>query len=325
MTSQSNTEYETYYVPEKSRLALCATIGLVTMLFGGASVLNDQTFGDPEVATNSWFIFLAGSAFFAATLFGWFSLTIKENRAGMNSRQLKYSYAIGMQWFIFSEVMFFAAFFGALFYVRNLAGPWLGGQGEGGVGIAAIQLWGDFQFSWPLMETPQEAVGGAAAQAIANNGTFVGPEKNMAFPGWGNLGGWLPLWNTIILITSSFTVHIAHLGLKQNNRAKLNLWLAISVILAVIFLYLQYVEYHEAYAEYGLKLTSGTYGTTFFLLTGFHGFHVCMGMFMLFVQWLRVNNGHFTPEDHFGFEASSWYWHFVDVVWVGLFIFVYIL
>ena len=93
-----------------------------------------------------------------------------------------------------------------------------------------------------------------------------------------------------------------------------------------MFLYLQYMEYHEAYVEFGLTLNAGVYGSTFFMLTGFHGFHVAMGMTMLLIQWLRsVRGGHFTADDHFGFEASSWYWHFVDVVWVMLFLFVYIL
>jgi len=134
------------------------------------------------------------------------------------------------------------------------------------------------------------------------------------------------MWNTIVLMTSSVTAHMAHLGLLANNRKKLNLWLGITVALGILFVYLQYLEYHEAYVEYGLYLHSGIYGSTFFMLTGFHGFHVCMGMIMLLIQWLRSTKaGHFTAEDHFGFEASSWYWHFVDVVWVGLFLFVYIL
>ena len=329
MAGQSSSDYETYYVPEQSKLAVMATIGLVLSIFGAASVLNDMTWPEKAGGINSWFIFILGLFFFAATLFSWFRITIKENLAGMNSAQLKKSYVIGMQWFIFSEVMFFFAFFGALFYVRNLVGPWLGGEGDGGAGNSAAGIWGDFSYSWPMMETPQQAIGGAAAQVsqgvMANNGTFIGPEKHMS---WGSVAWymWLPLWNTIILLSSSFTVHIAHLGLKEGNRKKLNLWLGITVALGIIFLGLQAFEYYEAYAVYGLKLTSGIYGTTFFMLTGFHGFHVCMGMIMLLIQWLRsMGPGHFTKEDHFGFEASSWYWHFVDVVWVGLFLFVYIL
>ena len=147
----------------------------------------------------------------------------------------------------------------------------------------------------------------------------------MSFPGWGKLLSWLPLWNTVILLSSSVTVHIAHTALKVDNRKKFNTWLGITVALGIIFLFLQAEEYIHAYQELGLTLESGIYGTTFFMLTGFHGFHVTMGTIMLLVQWLRGLKGHFSHADQFGFEASSWYWHFVDVVWVGLFIFVYVL
>jgi cytochrome c oxidase subunit 3 len=242
----------------------------------------------------------------------------------MNSAQLKKSYVLGMFWFIFSEVMFFFCFFGALFYVRVLAGPWLGGEGE--AGAFSHLIWQGYEFSWPMMTTPQEAVGGAGAQLISNQGEFISPHTSMAMSEAGAWYKWLPLWNTIILITSSVTVHIAHVGLLDDNRKKFNIWLGISVVLAMIFLFLQYEEYYEAYAHFGLTLDSGIYGSTFFMLTGFHGFHVAMGMTMLLVQWLRsVRGKHFTADDHFGFEASSWYWHFVDVVWVMLFLFVYIL
>ena len=135
----------------------------------------------------------------------------------------------------------------------------------------------------------------------------------------------LPLVNTVLLITSSVTVTFAHHALKENNRRALEAWLAATIILAVIFLYFQAVEYHEAYTELGLTLNSGIYGATFFMLTGFHGFHVMLGTTMLFVMLLRCFDGAFSPEKHFAFEAVAWYWHFVDVVWVGLFIFVYIL
>lgn len=332
MAGQSNTDYETYYVPEKSNLAIWASLTLFTTLFGAASVLNDRLAAMKSgVAAdgNSWFIFIVGLVLFAGTLFTWFRTTIKENRAGMNSGQLKHSYVIGMQWFIFSEVMFFAAFFGALWYVRNIAGPSLAGIDE--AGRFNPMLWPGFEYEWPLLNTPQDAVGGPGGQAVAamggiDGGVMTGPEKHLSFPGWKEMWGWLPLWNTIVLITSSFTVHAAHLALLKGNKKGLNFWLGITVALGLFFVFLQYKEYHHAYVEYGLFLSSGIYGTTFFMLTGFHGFHVCMGAIMLLVQWLRsVGKDHFTAEDHFGFEASSWYWHFVDVVWVGLFLFVYIL
>ncbi|MEH6635130.1 MAG: cytochrome c oxidase subunit 3 [Halioglobus sp.] len=324
MTSETSTEYEKYYVPEKSKLALCATIGLMLSIYGAASIMNDMTFGDPEAATSSWSIFLFGMFFFVATLFAWFRTAIRENIAGMNSAQLKKSYVLGMFWFIFSEVMFFFAFFGALFYVRNLAGPWLAGEGDGGRMNGL--LWEGFQFDWPMMQTPQEAVGGAMAQPIANNGSFTSAHLSMSFADAHHWWQWLPMWNTLVLLTSSFTCHVAHMGILDGNKKKFNLWLGITVALGIIFLFLQAAEYYEAYEQFGLTLNSGIYGSTFFMLTGFHGFHVLMGMTMLLIQLLRsMVGGQFTADDHFGFEASSWYWHFVDVVWVMLFLFVYIL
>ncbi|MEM9254491.1 MAG: cytochrome c oxidase subunit 3 [Pseudomonadota bacterium] len=323
MTSPTSTEYEAYYVPEKSKLAVCATIGLLLSIFGAASIMNDLTFGEPDQATSSWTIFIVGLFFFMATLFAWFRTAIRENIAGMNSAQLKRSYVLGMFWFIFSEVMFFFAFFGALFYVRTLVGPWLSGEGSGRMNHL---LWEGFSFSWPLMQTPQEAVGGANVQPIANNGAFTSAETSMAFGDAAAWYKWLPLWNTLILLSSSVTCHIAHLGILNNDRFKFNLWLGITVLLGIIFLCLQVYEYYEAYAHFGLTLNAGIYGSTFFMLTGFHGFHVLMGMTMLLIQLLRsVVGKQFSAEDHFGFEASSWYWHFVDVVWVFLFLFVYIL
>jgi cytochrome c oxidase subunit 3 len=324
MAGQSNAGHETYYVPEQSKLAICASIGLFLTVFGAANLLNSMHPTHASAAnSHGGFILGIGVAFFIATLFVWFRTVIRENLAGMNSAQLKRSYVIGMQWFIFSEVMFFFAFFGALFYVRNLAGPWLAGEGDKAI-QGTLNWWGNFQFSWPLMETPQQAVG-IANQPIANQGVFAGPEKNLSFPGWGAMFGWLPLWNTIVLLSSSFTVHLAHSALKANQRKTFINWLLITVLLGLTFVGLQAVEYYEAYHHYGLKLNSGIYGTTFFMLTGFHGMHVIMGTLMLLVQLLRAYKGHFTADDNFGFEASSWYWHFVDVVWVGLFLFVYIL
>jgi len=311
-----------YFVPESSRLPIGTSLGLICMAAGAGGMLNHGSAGGEGWALPH-FIFFAGALIVAAVLYNWFAKVIVESHAGLYSPQMDRSFRWGMGWFIFSEVMFFAAFFGALWYVRNLAGPWLGGEGDGGRMNGLI--WEGFSYSWPLMETPQDAVG-ISNQVVANNGVMTGPERNLSFPGWDNILHWLPMWNTIVLLTSSVTAHIAHLGLLDNDRKKFNLWLGITVALGILFVYLQYLEYHEAYVEYGLYLSSGIYGSTFFMLTGFHGFHVCMGMIMLLIQWLRsTKSKHFTPEDHFGFEASSWYWHFVDVVWVGLFLFVYIL
>lgn len=313
MANESNVDgYETYYVPEQSAFPIVATLGLICMVFGAATFFNELS---ANTTGNGRYIGLAGFGILCATLFFWFKQAISENMAGMNSAQLKRSYVWGMGWFIFSEVMFFFAFFGALFYVRNFAGPWLGGEGEKGV---TNMLWEGYKYTWPVMTTPDQIVNGAKA-------AFTGAEKSMYLYDSHGWTAWLPLWNTIVLLSSSFTVHFAHVGLKNDNRNQFILWLAITVALAIIFLFLQYAEYHEAYAEFGLTLKSGIYGTTFFMLTGFHGFHVFLGMTMLLIMLLRALKGHFSHDDCFGFEAASWYWHFVDVVWVCLFFFVYIL
>lgn len=301
--------YETYYVPEQTKLPFFASIGLFLTVFGLGSVLNDIKASDPTGV--STVIALAGFLLLSAILFTWFSTVIRENHAGMNSDQLKRSYVWGMAWFIFSEVMFFAAFFGALFYVRNFAVAWIGGEGD--KGITGDMLWPEFEAVWPVVSNPGSA-------------QFTNPHEAMDVKEWsvGFFASYLPLWNTILLMTSSVTVHFAHTALKAENRKRLIQWLTVTVVLAVIFLFLQVEEYLHAYHELGLTLDSGIYGSTFFLLTGFHGFHVTLGGFMLFIMLLRAIKGHFKPEDHFGFEAASWYWHFVDVVWVGLFIFVYL-
>jgi cytochrome c oxidase subunit 3 len=210
---------------------------------------------------------------------------------------------MGMMWFIFSEVMFFAAFFGALFYARSISVPWLGGEGTKAIGNMLLHP--DYENAWPTN-------GPAHLGGKDGNGTFE------IIPAFG-----LPALNTIILLLSGVTVTIAHHALRLGKRGVLNVFLAATFLLGFLFVYLQATEYHHAYTELGLKLSTGVYGSTFFMLTGFHGFHVTLGAIMLFCIWLRTLKGHFTPERHFAFEAVAWYWHFVDVVWLGLFIFVY--
>lgn len=306
-TENINSTYETYYVPEQSRFPIWASVGLILFIFGLGNTLNDIKAG--ESAAGAVVMSLVGFAVLGTVLFNWFGTSIRENHQGLPSAQLKRSYVLGMYWFIFSEVMFFAAFFGALFYVRTWVVPWLGGEGDRGL---SNMLWPEFEGVWPVITNPNEAL-------------FENPEESMAWAGWGEALGYLPLWNTIILLSSSVTVHFAHVGLKNNNRKQLIAWLSLTVALGICFLFLQVTEYTEAYHEMGLTLNSGIYGSTFFLLTGFHGFHVTLGAFMLSIMLARAIKGHFKPEDHFGFEAASWYWHFVDVVWVCLFIFVYLL
>jgi len=306
----SESSHETYYVPEQSKYPFFASIGLFLTVFGLGGVLNDISAGT-NVTVSTWTA-LIGFAVLSFILFQWFATTIRENHAGLNSPQLKRSYVWGMGWFIFSEVMFFAAFFGVLFYVRTLSVPWLGGEGE--KGSAGEFLWPEFQAAWPLLVNPDPSI-------------YASPNDGLNVKAWtpAFFAGYLPFWNTVILITSSFTLHLAHVALKAENRKRLIQWMSVTVGLGVIFLGLQALEYVEAYGHYGITLDSGIYGSTFFLLTGFHGFHVTLGTFILAVMLVRCIKGHFKPNDHFGFEAAAWYWHFVDVVWVGLFIFVYCL
>lgn len=292
--------HEQYYVPAQSKWPIIATIGMLVTVYGLGTWFNDLKAARPD--SNGPLIFFVGALCLAYMLFGWFGAVIKESRGGLYSPQMDRSFRWGMSWFIFSEVMFFAAFFGALFYVRTWAGPWLGGEGDKGV---ANMLWPNFQYTWPLLNTPDPKL-------------FPGP-KEVIDP-WH-----LPLINTLLLVSSSFTVTFAHHALKKANRKLLKIWLALTILLGVAFLALQAEEYIHAYTELGLTLGSGIYGATFFMLTGFHGAHVTMGTLILSVMLVRILRGHFDADHHFGFEAASWYWHFVDVVWVGLFIFVYVL
>jgi cytochrome c oxidase subunit 3 len=225
-------------------------------------------------------------------VFVWFRTVARESESGKFNKQVDRSFRWGMSWFIFSEVMFFAAFFGALFYMRVYSIPWLSD-------LEHKLLWPDFTGEWPT-----------AGPGIS--------EKFMPMGPWG-----LPAINTLILLTSGVTVTWAHWALKLNKRGQLKLGLFLTFALGFLFVGLQAYEYGHAYSDLNLKLTTGAYGASFFMLTGFHGFHVTLGSIMLLVIYCRVLAGHFTPENHFGFEGVAWYWHFVDVVWLGLFIFVY--
>lgn len=286
-----------YYVPHSSVWPIVGSVALFLTAFGAVHLIHQST---EKVAAEGGFgapIFYLGLAAIAFMMFGWFRAVIKESLEGMVSNQLDRSFRMGMAWFIVSEVMFFAAFFGALFYARIISVPWLAGAGSNLE--THIRLWPDFADTWPLFITP----GGTTAEAMA---------------AWG-----LPFINTTILVTSSLTVTFAHWAMKKNQRAPLIFWLAITVALGATFLTLQIVEYKHAFDELGLTLGSGIYGSTFFMLTGFHGAHVTLGAIMLTVMLLRCSRGHFTADDHFAFEATTWYWHFVDVIWLFLFTFVY--
>lgn len=294
------TNHEQYYVPAQSKWPIIATIALLILCVGLGSWLNDIS--AERDATGAKWLFALGVLLIVVMFFGWFGNVIKESQAGLYSPQMDRSFRWGMKWFIFSEVMFFAAFFGALFYIRFWVGPWLGGEGDKGV---SNMLWPGFEYQWPLLNNPDGKIYPAPSGVIS---------------AWG-----LPLINTILLVASSITLTIAHHALRKQHRAQLILWLASTVVLGLVFLALQIMEYLHAYNDLGLTLGSGIYGATFFMLTGFHGVHVTIGALILTIMLIRIIRGAFTPEHHFGFEAAAWYWHFVDVVWLLLFLFVYVI
>ncbi|MGY6274709.1 cytochrome c oxidase subunit 3 [Methylomonas sp. MgM2] len=287
---------DAYYIPHKAVWPVMATAGLMIMLAGFANYLNGSSIGSGMM--------LAGFATFIVMLGLWFALQATESESGMYNHGVGISYRMGMMWFIFSEVMFFGVFFGALWYARNMSIPHLGEGGMiSGPGRSTHDvLWPAFEAVWPT-----------------NGPGNVGGD----FEPMGAFG--LPFLNTLILLTSGVTCTWAHHGLLAKNRDQLIKGLMATVGLGFLFVAFQASEYYEAYHEMGLTLGSGIYGSTFFMLTGFHGLHVCIGAIILSVVLFRAWKGHFKPENHFAFEAAAWYWHFVDVVWLGLFVFVYIL
>ena len=294
-----DTTNDAYFIPEPSRWPVVGSISLFILFFGGALMLNGSAFGT--------FILGLGTGAVIYMFCGWFAEVIDESIAGNYNSQVDVSFRWGMSWFIFSEIMFFAAFFGALFYVRQYSVPWLGGEATGFV--THEFLWPSFQAAWPLLTTPD--------MSLENAKTAYTAIKEI-IPAWG-----IPAMNTAILLTSGATVTFAHWALKRGSRKGLCWWLAATVALGAVFVSLQAGEYLHAYNELDLTLNSGVYGSTFFMLTGFHGLHVTMGTIMLLAILIRSIKGHFSNENHFAFEAVAWYWHFVDVVWLGLFVFVY--
>ncbi len=280
-----------YFVPSPSQYPVQAAFGLFLVILGAGQWVNGQGWG-------AWAL-LAGLVVWLSVLFRWFRQAARESESGLYSDRIDVSFRWSMAWFIFSEVMFFAAFFGALYWARVHALPMLGN-------IDHQLLWPDFKAIWP------SAGGGVTASPAGT----VEPFQTMG-------PFWLPTINTALLLTSGVTLTIAHHALIANQRGKTIAWMWITVALGLTFLFVQGYEYAHAYSDLNLKLSSGIFGSTFFMLTGFHGFHVFVGMLMLLFITLRLMNGHFTPQRHFGFEGAAWYWHFVDVVWLGLYILVY--
>ncbi len=282
-TQQGNAPY--YFVPGPSKWPVLMGAALLVVMAGASAWVNDVSWGKP--------VNIVGIIAALFVLYGWFGDAISESEGGLYNQRIDTSYRWSMSWFIFSEVMFFGAFFGALFYARAISMPWL-------ADIDHKLLWPDFAGVW----------GNNGPAGLIDKFETMGP-----FP--------IPTINTALLLTSGVTLTISHHALRANQRGKAAFWLFATVVLGAVFMGFQAYEYMHAYSELNLKLTSGIYGSTFFMLTGFHGFHVTMGGIMLAVVLYRLMKGHFTAEQHFAFEGAAWYWHFVDVVWLGLYVVVY--
>jgi cytochrome c oxidase subunit III len=292
MSSATHTGQQAYYfVPAPSRHPVLAATGLFFVILGAGQWVNGHGWG-------AWSL-LCGFVLWAFVLQQWFRQAIGESEGGLYSDRIDLSFRWSMSWFIFSEVMFFGAFFGALYWARLHAIPNLGS-------LDNAVLWPDFKAVWP--SSLPGATGSPAG--IVDPFTTMGP--------WP-----IPTINTLLLLSSGVTLTIAHHALIAGHRARTIGFMWVTVLLGIAFLSFQAFEYVHAYSELNLKLSSGVYGSTFFMLTGFHGFHVFVGMLMLLFITIRLMKGHFTPQRHFGFEGAAWYWHFVDVVWLGLYIVVY--
>jgi cytochrome c oxidase subunit III len=291
MSSHAHGTTPYYFVPNPSRHPALAALGLFFVILGAGQWINGADWGKYSL--------MAGMLIWLGVLFQWFSEAVSESEGGKYGHKIDLSFRWSMSWFIFSEVMFFGAFFSALWWARAHSVPALGS-------LDNAVLWPDFKAVWPSL----------VAGATASPAGIVEPFTTMT-------PFWLPTINTALLLTSGVTLTIAHHALVVGNRSKTIMFMWMTVLLGIIFLVVQGYEYYHAYHELNLKLSSGVYGSTFFMLTGFHGFHVFIGMLMLLFITLRLQKGHFTPERHFGFEGAAWYWHFVDVVWLGLYILVY--
>ena len=269
-----------------------SAVGLFFVILGASQWINGASWG-------GWCLAL-GMLIWLGTLFQWFRDSIAESEGGLYGHRIDLSYRWSMSWFIFSEVMFFGAFFTALWWARGHSVPALGS-------LDNALLWPDFKAVWPSL---------AAAGATASPADIVEPFSTVG-------PFWLPTINTALLLSSGVTLTIAHHALRENHRGRTIAFMWMTVLLGIVFLCVQGYEYFHAYSELNLKMSSGIYGSTFYMLTGFHGFHVLVGMLMLLFITLRLQKGHFTADKHFGFEGAAWYWHFVDVVWLGLYILVY--
>ena len=239
-------------------------------------------------------IFAVGALVTLYTMYGWWRDVAREaTYEGHHTLVVQISHRYGMILFIASEVMFFVAWFWAFFNAALFPADAVHATRDAVFGCGA----------------------GTAIGACSVPGTWP-PKGIEAFDPWH-----LPLLNTLLLLTSGTTVTWAHHALLENDRQGLKNGLILTVLLGAAFTCVQAYEYAHALFHF----SGNVYGATFFMATGFHGFHVLIGTIFLTVCLIRILNGGMTPQKHFGFEAAAWYWHFVDVVWLFLFAFIYVI
>ena len=278
-----------YHLVDPSPWPLVASIATTLMMVGAVAWMKGL-FGLPQ--GTSW-LFFAGLAGVLYSMAGWWADVIKESHKGDHTPVVSIGLRYGMVLFIASEIMFFVAFFWIFFEMAVF--------NEARAAIPAVGNWTDTAAAWSTW-----------------------PPKGIEV-----LSAWeLPLLNTVTLLLSGCTVTWAHHALQVGDRKGAKIALAITIVLGVFFTAIQAYEYNHILHEHLFfneeAVNSGLYGSIFFMATGFHGFHVLIGTIFLTVCLIRLLVGQFTPEKHFGFEAAAWYWHFVDVVWLFLFAFVYV-
>ncbi len=271
-----------YYVPPPSHYPVTINLGLFVLALGFILRINTIASGVVPI--------LAGMAIVLYGAFGWVGSIICEDESGNYRPWEDRSFRIGMAYFILSEIAFFASFLLALMYVRVFALPELASMDP------AFTLWPDFKGAWPS--------GGPKSQAFT------------PLNAWG-----IPAANAILILASAVSLMWARKGLSTANHGQMIAGLAIAVVLGMVFLFQQAMEYRHA-AELGVTLASGVYGTNFYMLTGVHGIHLLAGIIMLTVLLLRAFHGHFKAESGVGLDLATWYWNFVVVI-PGLLIFIY--
>ena len=288
-----------YHLVNPSPWPLVSSIAVVVMMIGavvwmkGLVPADSGPLASALLSDGKQALFFAGLAGVLVSMAGWWTDVIKESRQGDHTPVVSIGLRYGMILFIASEVMFFAAFFWIFFEMAVF--------NEARAHVPEIGNWAETAAAWSTW-----------------------PPKGVEV-----LDAWqLPLLNTVILLLSGTTVTWAHHALQVGDRKATKIGLAITIALGVLFTAVQAYEYqhiiHENLFFNEAALNSGLYGSIFFMATGFHGFHVLVGTIFLTVCLLRLLAGQMSPEKHFGFEAAAWYWHFVDVVWLFLFAFVYV-